>query len=404
MMIRFRALSLLCCALFSFNVLQAHLFMTTDNRTLEGKLIRVKGTKVYIETVDGKRRTLSVKRLVASDRAYVKEFQKTGKLPAEVATKGPAPKKPGEEPMMEMEMMEMSMMMDGKVNVELIKAAHKIFKNHCTECHGEKKKKGSYRLDDAAELAYAGGESEMVAIIPGKPEKSEMFYRISLPHEDEDAMPPEKKSPLDKEQVATIKAWILAGAVWETGEEEVIKVVIPDYYPDSTPEIDAVLEKIKSLGARAEYTAWRDDTIVVNLSHAKITDWESLFKQLTQLKERLVWLDLKKKKVPEWFFDRLVELPAIQRLHLEGTNISDATLKKIVGLPKLNYLNICNTNVTDKGIAVLSSSRKLASLYIFRSGVTEAGKKALQRKKPKLKIIGLDILKAPPKPAEVSSR
>ena len=64
-----------------------------------------------------------------------------------------------------------------------------ILSNNCFQCHGpdEKERKGGehgYRLD-TAEGAFAdlGGYN---AIIPGKPEESELFKRITTKDEDDE--------------------------------------------------------------------------------------------------------------------------------------------------------------------------------------------------------------------------
>ncbi len=90
-----------------------------------------------------------------------------------------------------------------------------ILSNNCFYCHGpdEKERKGGehgYRLD-SAEGAFAdlGGYK---AIIPGKPEESELFKRITTKDED-DAMPPRKSGKkITEREVALLRDWIKSGA------------------------------------------------------------------------------------------------------------------------------------------------------------------------------------------------
>ena len=56
-----------------------------------------------------------------------------------------------------------------------------------------------------------GGESGRV-VVAGNTELSELLRRIELPHDDEEFMPAEGKTPLTAEQVAIIRWWIAAGA------------------------------------------------------------------------------------------------------------------------------------------------------------------------------------------------
>ncbi|MBL9201868.1 MAG: DUF1549 domain-containing protein, partial [Opitutaceae bacterium] len=88
-----------------------------------------------------------------------------------------------------------------------------VLYRHCFSCHSEKqaKPKGGLRLDSADAMAEAG------VVLPGKPGESELMRRVSLPHTDEDAMPPLKggAQPLSAAERATLHAWIAAGAKLE---------------------------------------------------------------------------------------------------------------------------------------------------------------------------------------------
>jgi mono/diheme cytochrome c family protein len=91
-----------------------------------------------------------------------------------------------------------------------------LLREHCVECHGEKKNKADLRLD-AKMHAFKGGESGP-AIIAGKSDDSLLFQRITSADEDE-RMPP-RGNPLTPEQTAKIKAWIDAGAAWPETEAD----------------------------------------------------------------------------------------------------------------------------------------------------------------------------------------
>src|SRR3954464_11639989 len=83
-----------------------------------------------------------------------------------------------------------------------------IFVKRCSECHGPDKKKGGLRLDSKAE-AMKGGKSGKAAIAPGKSSESEMIRRVTTDDMD-DRMPP-KGDPLDKAQIAALRAWMDQG-------------------------------------------------------------------------------------------------------------------------------------------------------------------------------------------------
>jgi hypothetical protein len=88
-----------------------------------------------------------------------------------------------------------------------------MLENSCVQCHNAEKAKGKLQLISKETLAKGGSSGAVV--VAGRPEESEMFKRVALPETDDDAMPPKEKAPrLKPEQVAKLKEWITAGAVW----------------------------------------------------------------------------------------------------------------------------------------------------------------------------------------------
>lgn len=85
-----------------------------------------------------------------------------------------------------------------------------LFYHRCFSCHSEKqdKPKGDLRLDSAEGLQESG------VVIPGKPDESELFHRVSLPHDDADLMPRIKGggTPLTDSEQALLRRWIAGGA------------------------------------------------------------------------------------------------------------------------------------------------------------------------------------------------
>lgn len=84
-----------------------------------------------------------------------------------------------------------------------------ILRDNCTACHNAEKKKAKLLLT-SREAALNGGENG-AAIIPGDPAKSPVAIVVA---EDADPhMPP--KGQLTPAEIATLKAWITAGAEWD---------------------------------------------------------------------------------------------------------------------------------------------------------------------------------------------
>ncbi len=92
-----------------------------------------------------------------------------------------------------------------------------ILSDNCFACHGpdENTRKGKLRLD-RKEDAFKGGKSGVLCIVPGKPEESELFKRLTT-HDEDDLMPPPKsKKVLSSVQIDLVKRWITEGASWQS--------------------------------------------------------------------------------------------------------------------------------------------------------------------------------------------
>src|SRR5262249_61258230 len=91
-----------------------------------------------------------------------------------------------------------------------------ILARHCFKCHGpdDKARKGKLRLD-LRETAIQGGKSGERAVVPGKPDESELVRRISNT-EDSDVMPPPStQNPVADQDKQILRRWIAAGAEYK---------------------------------------------------------------------------------------------------------------------------------------------------------------------------------------------
>jgi hypothetical protein len=82
-----------------------------------------------------------------------------------------------------------------------------LLADRCYECHGEKKQKGGFRLDNAAALRKGGDSGP--ALVPGKPEESLMIKAVSWSDPDLQ-MPPKNK--LSDSEISALTEWVKMGA------------------------------------------------------------------------------------------------------------------------------------------------------------------------------------------------
>ncbi len=88
-----------------------------------------------------------------------------------------------------------------------------ILARKCFPCHGPDKSEGGLRLHKR-ETAFGTTDSGETAIVPGKPDASELIKRITS--DDESLRMPSKGKPLPAEEIALIRDWIAQGAKWQS--------------------------------------------------------------------------------------------------------------------------------------------------------------------------------------------
>jgi len=105
-----------------------------------------------------------------------------------------------------------------------------ILSDNCFHCHGQDadQREADLRLDtlDGATQDLGG----YAALVPGDPEESELYLRITSAFEDEQMPPPDSNRALTDEQRETLRLWIEQGAAYEKHWA---------FVPPEKPEIDA---------------------------------------------------------------------------------------------------------------------------------------------------------------------
>ncbi len=97
--------------------------------------------------------------------------------------------------------------------VSFYKHIRPILQAQCNGCHQPAKKKGDYIMTDFAGLLKGGEEGH--AVVPGKPEESNLM-KLIVPNAEGKTEMPQKADPLHETQVALIKRWITEGAKDDT--------------------------------------------------------------------------------------------------------------------------------------------------------------------------------------------
>lgn len=266
-----------------------------------------------------------------------------------------------------------------------------VLERSCVSCHGAERQKGDLRLD-AREHWLAGG-SEGPAFVPGKPEKSSIVERISLPKDHDDVMPPDGKADyLKPEEVEAIRRWIAKGGDWpagvviQSGKVESADERAARIGPEPSPLERTVMAELARKGAKAVPLAhgihWRR----VDLRTSPDFN-PSILRELAMLRclreMNVAGLDLSDDALAP-----LAQAKNLAVLHLENTKAGDAAVAHLAGLSELTYLNLFGTTVSDASVAHLSKLTKLKSLFLAGTKVTPAGLAELKKALPHAEIDG----------------
>ena len=98
--------------------------------------------------------------------------------------------------------------------VDFARVIRPLLSDRCFSCHGpdSQSRKAGLRLD--LESSARAEREGIVAIVPGRPDRSELIARISSPDPSRRMPPPESGKTLTPEEAELIRRWIAEGAPW----------------------------------------------------------------------------------------------------------------------------------------------------------------------------------------------
>ncbi|MEM9798793.1 MAG: c-type cytochrome domain-containing protein, partial [Planctomycetota bacterium] len=206
------------------------------------------------------------------------------------------------------------------------------FRERCFECHDENKTKGSLRLD------VVEGWSDGVDL--ESPEDSELLYRVVLPADDFEAMPP-KGDRLDPSAIDALRRWIESGAP----TEELVRELEGAHASqrNAAADLDSVRERtgariVAVRGDREPRIA--ESRLDVDWRHAEAAPSTLGVASLAPIADRIVALGLARDDVGDDVLDALPGLVNLERVHLEGSRVTDRGIDALVArAPRLSYVN-----------------------------------------------------------------
>ena len=299
----------------------------------------------------------------------------------------------------------------GSNAVDFEKEILPLFEAKCIECHKApyeeggrtKKPKAGLRMDAA--WAITMGSENGAVIVPGKPGDSELYYRVTLPQNDDDFMPPTGKAdPLTEKELALFKKWIDGGADfgdWVGNLEGKPKEVTMAVGKPAVSDIQEVYKRLSEGMGAPDPETWKSVTeaggrvarlsktsplLSVDFRLTTENASDDVIGSIDTVSPHIVHLDLSKTAVTDRALSILKESPKLVRLNLSQTGITDAGLTHLKSLNELRYLNLYGSKVTDAGLENLEDLKSLEAVYLWQSKATEAGVKKLRTALPDAKI------------------
>ena len=279
-----------------------------------------------------------------------------------------------------------------------------IFAAKCQECHGSQKSKGKLKLHTKKDFLIGGSGAGQDIVVKGNAEQSELIFRITLPKEDDEAMPPMEDAshynPVTVEELEVMKGWISLGAKFELlisdlddkKQKSALHVLnnMPKRLLSKTlalqpklPTVPAanpiVLENLRKHGILVMPIAQNTNTIYVNASYVGKDFDDNKIALLEPIAEQLLWLNLARTGITDKGIATLEKYTLLTRLHLENTSISDAATVHLSKLSNLEYLNLYATQVSDVSVPYLQKIDQLKKIFLWQTKITPQGAEALRK-------------------------
>ncbi|MDB6118860.1 MAG: leucine-rich repeat, ribonuclease inhibitor subtype [Verrucomicrobiaceae bacterium] len=286
-----------------------------------------------------------------------------------------------------------------------------VLQKKCMDCHaapkevnGKKKEpKADLRLDAA--FAIMKGSKNGKIITAKASDKSRLFEVVTLPEDDDDAMPPKGKAdPLTAAEKTLLKQWIDEGANfggWEGNAEgkpadPTVRVAVEtkrehiDFYnaleKGVKPASEEEIKKAKAAGAQISTISATSPLLRVDFLTGVSRCTDDKVASLLPLAENIAHLDLGRTVITDAALATAAKLPRLARLDLRQTKVTDKGIESLTKLKNLQSINLYGTEVTDAGLASLSSMKSLRHVAAWQSKATEAGADKLKKALPKAEV------------------
>lgn len=277
-------------------------------------------------------------------------------------------------------------------------AVQPLLERRCGTCHNDEKRNGGFSVA-SYDFTLVGGDTGR-AVVPGDLTGSELYYRVTLPPDDEAFMPAEGKTPLTAAQTEILRWWIESGAPRETTlgalapPSDVEALVAAELGLEAaaraTPvaAVDgALVERLFAAGFLVRTVAQSDPRLVVSVHSPGTALGADALATLAEAAPAIVDLNLAGVALDDAGLATLGALPEATHLRLARNELTDASLAMLAALPKLEHLNLYgNALVGDAGLDTLAGSASLREVFLWQTAATDVGVARLRAQRPEILV------------------
>lgn len=255
-----------------------------------------------------------------------------------------------------------------------------ILQNKCVQCHRDGKSKGDLSLETLNDI-LKGGKSGP-AIVPGKPDSSELIRRILLDEDHKDFMPADGKPPLTKNESGLIQWWVKEGKASQgktvasldsillkpmvakyLGVETLQAVNITQQFnPDIPATIDtSLINNLRKTGLQVRLMQLQPLMLDITLPAGSGIKAALIKPAIHPLAKHIVWLNLSGNGFTDDDLDFLPALINLEKLRLDKNPVTDKISDQVMGLKRLEALNLNETKITTAALERLKGIKRVYS-------------------------------------------
>lgn len=274
-----------------------------------------------------------------------------------------------------------------------------VLQEKCFSCHSKSSMKGGLLLSDTTGILNGGKTGAL--FLAGKPDSSLIMQRLQLPLEDKHHMPPNTKAQLSAEEISLLGAWIKSGAMFNEKlislpEQDSFRILATHYLsPSGAPLSEPVYD----------FTAADEKTITSLNNNYRVLEPQGInspalsvhfygrnnyssktLEELLKVKEQITELNLAHMPVTNADVNFILQMPHLQKLNLNYTNISDSGVEQLNGLKNLKELSVSGTSVTKNIFSKLLLLPQLNYLFAWNTKIDSTQAASITSKNNKLKI------------------